>query len=281
MKYLVSGGAVWGVTGGEAANLSALDPAFGADMTGPIALGRAEAARRAEALLKSAPRVPLETLAPDLPLARPGKVLCLGHNYVDHVKEGGYEMPTHPAIFVRILTSLAPAGAALIRPKVSERFDYEAELMIVIGARGRGIATEDALDHIFGYTVFNDGTLRDYQRRSHQWTPGKNFDRTGAVGPFVVDAEELGLAGALKVESRLNGQVMQSATTADMMWKVAEIVSVMSEFATLEPGDLIATGTPPGVGGARTPPVFMKAGDVIECEVEGIGICRNPVEDEA
>ncbi len=281
MKYLVSGGAVWGVSGAEAANLTALDPAFGADMTGPIALGRLEAARRAAALMAGAPRVPLASLTPEMPLARPGKVLCLGHNYVDHVKEGGYDMPTHPAIFVRISTSLAPAGAPLVRPHVSERFDYEAELMIVIGERGRGIAREKALDHIFGYTIFNDGTLRDYQKRSHQWTPGKNFDRTGAVGPIVTDAGELGLAGALKIGSRLNGATMQDGTTADMMWKVDEIVSLMSEFATLEPGDLIATGTPPGVGNARTPPVYMKPGDVIECEIEGIGVCRNPVVQEA
>lgn len=280
MKYLVGGGAVWGVDEGGAVNLTARDPAFGADLTGPISMGRTEAARRAAALMAGAPRRPVAEIAPALPVARPGKVLCLGHNYVDHVKEGGYAIPEHPAIFVRVLTSLVPSGAPLIRPKASEKFDFEAELMIVIGRRCRSVRAEDALDVIFGYTVFNDGTLRDFQRRSHQWTPGKNFDATGSVGPFTVDADALGLAGDLRVESRLNGETMQRASTADMMWKTGEIVAVMSEFATLEPGDLIATGTPPGVGHARTPPVFLKPGDTIECEVEGIGTLRNPVTDE-
>lgn len=281
MKYLVSGGAVWGLAPeGGAVNLSALDPAFGTDMTGPIAMGREAAASRAAALMAGAARVDLAKLKPEMPVARPGKILCLGHNYVDHVKEGGYDIPEHPAIFVRVPTSMTAAETPMIRPKASERFDYETELMIVIGKKGRAIAEADALDHIFGYTVFNDGSIRDFQRRSHQWTPGKNFDRTGAVGPIVADAGDLGDAGDLKIESRLNGQVMQSATTKDMMWPVPAIIRVMSEFATLEPGDMIATGTPPGVGHARKPPVFMKAGDVIECEVEGIGTCRNTIVDE-
>ncbi|QIE56325.1 fumarylacetoacetate hydrolase family protein [Pikeienuella piscinae] len=283
MKYLVSGGAVWALApeGGAAVNLSVLDPAFGADMMGPIGLGRDEAMTRAARLMKGAPRVDIADLRPEMPVARPGKILCLGHNYVDHIKEGGYEIPEHPAIFVRTLTSMTAAEGPMVRPKASERFDFEVELMIVIGKAGRAIPEEKALEHIFGYTVFNDGSLRDYQRRSHQWTPGKNFDRTGPVGPVVTDAGELGDAGDLRIESRLNGQVMQSATTKDMMWPVPAIIRVMSEFSTLEPGDMIATGTPPGVGHARKPPVFMAPGDVIECEIEGIGICRNTITDEA
>lgn len=283
MKYLVSGGAVWALApeGGAAVNLSALDPAFGTDMMGPIGLGGGKASARAAQLMEGAPRVDITDLQPEMPVARPGKILCLGHNYVDHIKEGGYEIPEHPAIFIRTLSSMTPSGGPMVRPKASQRFDYEAELMIVIGKAGRSIPEEKALDHIFGYTVFNDGSLRDYQRRSHQWTPGKNFDRTGPVGPVVTDAEELGDAGDLRIESRLNGQVMQSATTKDMMWPVPAIIRVMSEFATLEPGDMIATGTPPGVGHARKPPVFMIPGDVIECEVEGIGTCRNTIIDEA
>ncbi|WP_340109926.1 fumarylacetoacetate hydrolase family protein [Pikeienuella sp. HZG-20] len=283
MKYLVSGGAVWAVSadGAGAVNLTARDPAFGADMMGPIGLGREEAARRAAALMEGADRVPLADLPPDLPVARPGKILCLGHNYVDHIKEGGYEIPEHPAIFIRTLTSMTTAEGPMVRPRASQKFDYEVELMIVIGKAGRGVAQADALDHIFGYTVFNDGSLRDYQRRSHQWTPGKNFDLTGPVGPVVTDAGDLGAAGDLRIESRLNGAVMQSATTKDMMWSVPAIIEVMSEFTTLEPGDLIATGTPPGVGHARRPPVFLTPGDTIECEIEGIGICRNTISDEA
>lgn len=283
MKYLVSGDAVWGLTpdGVSAANLSALDPAFGADMTGPIAMGRAQAAARAAKLMEGAKTVATASLTPALPVARPGKVLALGHNYVDHIKEGGYDIPEHPAIFVRTLTSLTTAGGPMIRPPQSERFDFEVELMIVIGKRARAVKAADAMDHIFGYTIFNDGTLRDYQRRSHQWTPGKNFDKTGPIGPVTVDADELGDPNALKIESRLNGAIMQSATTKDMMWPVPAIIEVMSEFATLEPGDMIATGTPPGVGHARKPPIFLKPGDVIECEIERIGICRNTITEEA
>lgn len=287
MRFMVSDGAVWRVTAGaegdEAANLTALDPAFGADMSGPIAIGREEAVRRAEALAEHAQHVPVSSLTSERPLARPGKILCLGHNYVDHIKEGGYDMPEHPAIFMRCMTSVVAAGEDLVRPVASPRFDFEVEVMIVIGERVRAVKAVDAMDAIFGYTIFNDGTVRDYQKRSHQWTPGKNFDRTGAVGPFVVTADEIGgaMGEGLKIESRLNGEVMQSGTTADMMWKIAEIVEVMSEFSTLEPGDLIATGTPPGVGNARTPPVYMKGGDVIECEVERLGVLRNPIVDEA
>ncbi|MEM7546405.1 MAG: fumarylacetoacetate hydrolase family protein [Pseudomonadota bacterium] len=276
-KFMASSGAVWAIEGDEAVNLTALDRNFGADLMGPISMGREDASRRAQALFETGQREPLGDLVPDMPVKKPGKVLCLGHNYVDHIKEGGYDIPEFPAIFVRVGTSLTAAGRPLIAPKASPRFDFEVELMIVIGTQGRNIAASDALDHIFGYTVFNDGTLRDFQKRSHQWTPGKNFDSTGPVGSVVVTADELGDAAGLTLRSRLNGEVMQDGTTDDMMWKVPQIIEVMSEFATLEPGDLIATGTPPGVGHARTPPVFMKAGDVIEVEVEGIGLCRNPV----
>ncbi len=279
-RFLASGGAVWAVEGDEAVNLTALDPAFGSDLSGAIAMGREAASRRAGDLFATGTRVPRDSLVPDLPLARPGKVLCLGHNYVDHIKEGGYDIPEFPAIFVRVGTSLVAADAPMIAPKASFRFDFEVELMIVIGKAGRGINAADALDHVFGYTIFNDGTLRDYQKRSHQWTPGKNFDRTGAVGPVVVTVDEIGDGSGIALRSRLNGAVMQDGTTDDMMWKVPQIVEVMSEFATLEPGDMIATGTPPGVGNARTPAVYMKAGDVIECEIAGIGICRNTIKAE-
>ncbi len=281
MKYMTSGAALWAVEGDEAVNLTAADPAFGPDLMGAIALGRAEAAKRAAAILKTGKRVPVASLTPEMPVARPSKVLCLGHNYVDHIKEGGYDIPEHPAIFIRVPSSLCAAGQPMVRPKASEKFDYETELMIIVGKRCRGVKAADALDVIFGYTVFNDGSIRDYQRRSHQWTPGKNFDATGPIGPVAVDADEIGLAEDLKIESRLNGQVMQSATTADMMWKVGAVIEVMSEFATLEPGDMIATGTPPGVGHARKPPVFLKPGDVIECEVERVGVLSNPIVDEA
>lgn len=228
-----------------------------------------------------ASQVAVSDIRPDLPVANPGKIICLGLNYIDHIKEGGYAVPEYPALFMRSLNSLMPAGAPMVRPNCSHKLDYEVELMLIVGKGGRHIAEEDALDHVFGYTVFNDGSVRDYQRKTHQWTPGKNFDSTGAVGPVVVTPDELpeGASG-LKIESRVGSEILQSATTSDMMWPVAKTIATISEYTTLEPGDLIAMGTPPGVGHAKTPPRWLKPGEVIEVEVEGIGICASPIVDE-
>ena len=209
---------------------------------------------------------------------RPGKIICLGVNYVDHAKEGGNQIGDYPSIFLRCATSLLAHGAALKVPKVSDKLDFEAELAVVIGRRARFVSQADALDAVFGYACFNDATLRDYQRKTAQWTIGKNFDDTGAFGPCLVTADELppGCVG-LHIESRLNGQVMQSADTKDMAFGVARTIALLSESLTLEPGDVLVMGTPGGVGYARTPPVWMKAGDTIEVEIEGIGILSNPV----
>ena len=209
---------------------------------------------------------------------RPGKIICLGVNYVDHAKEGGNQIGDYPSIFLRCATSLLAHGAALKVPKVSDKLDFEAELAVVIGRKAPFVSQEDALDAVFGYACFNDATLRDYQRKTAQWTIGKNFDDTGAFGPCLVTADELppGCVG-LHIESRLNGQVMQSADTKDMAFGVARTIALLSESLTLEPGDVLVMGTPGGVGYARTPPVWMKAGDTIEVEIEGIGILSNPV----
>ncbi len=216
------------------------------------------------------------TLLPCVP--RPGKVVCLGVNYIDHAKEGGNSIGDYPAMFLRCATSLLAHGAPLRMPKVSDKLDYEAELSVVIGKKTRFISQADALNSVFGYACFNDATLRDYQRRTTQWTIGKNFDHTGAFGPCLVTADELppGCTG-LKIESRLNGQVMQSANTKDMAFGVAHTVSLLSECMTLEPGDVILMGTPGGVGYARNPPVWMKTGDTIEIEIEKIGVLSNPI----
>ena len=174
------------------------------------------------------------------------------------------------------------AGAPLVRPTCSDKLDYEAELMIVVGKGGRHISEADALDHVFGYTVFNDGSVRDYQRKTHQWTPGKNFDNTGAVGPYVVTPDDLptGAAG-LKIESRVGSEILQSSNTGNMIWSVAQTIATISEYTTLEPGDLIAMGTPPGVGHAKKPnPRWLVPGEVVDIEIEGIGICSNPIVDE-
>ncbi len=215
-------------------------------------------------------------LLPCIP--KPGKIICLGVNYVDHAKEGGNQIGDYPALFLRCATSLLAHGAPLRVPTVSSKFDFEAELAVVIGRRARFVTPDKALEAVFGYACFNDATLRDYQRKTTQWTIGKNFDATGAFGPCLVTADELppGCVG-LNIQSRLNGQIMQSANTADMAFGVARTIALLSESLTLEPGDVIVMGTPGGVGYARNPPVWMKAGDTIEIEIEGIGVLSNPV----
>lgn len=228
------------------------------------------------------PEVLVSDITPALPVANPGKIICLGLNYIDHIKEGGYEIPTYPALFMRARNSIMPAGAPMVRPTCSEKLDYEVELMLIVGKGGRHIAESDALDHVFGYTLFNDGSVRDYQRKTHQWTPGKNFDDTGAIGPIVVTPDELpdGAMG-LKIQSRVGDEILQSANTSDMMWTVARTIATISEYTTLESGDYIAMGTPPGVGHARTPPRWLRPGETVEVEIEGIGICASPIVDEA
>ncbi len=221
-------------------------------------------------------RLDAVTLAPCVP--QPGKIICLGVNYYDHAKEGGNAIADYPAFFLRCETSLLAHGAPLQVPAISDKLDFEAELALVIGQRTRFVSEADALKAVFGYACFNDASLRDYQRRTTQWTIGKNFDATGGFGPSLVTPDELppGCTG-LRIQSRLNGQVMQNANTTDMVFGVARTISLLSEAMTLEPGDVLVMGTPGGVGYARTPPVWMKAGDTIEIDIEGVGILSNPV----
>lgn len=212
---------------------------------------------------------------------RPGKIICLGLNYADHAAEGGHARPEYPAFFMRGPSSLAAHQQPLIRPKVSDKFDYEAELAFVIGKTARHLTAANALDCVAGYSAFNDGSLRDYQRKSSQWTIGKNFDATGGFGPWLVTPDELPpAADGLRIQSRLNGQIMQDANTKNFLWGVVETLVLITECMTLEPGDVIITGTPAGVGYARKPPVFMKAGDTIEIEIDGVGVLSNPISDE-
>jgi acylpyruvate hydrolase len=215
------------------------------------------------------------------PFPTPPKIICLGLNYADHAAEGGFKPPSYPTIFARFASSLVGHGAPLIRPRVSTQFDYEGELVAVVGRGGRHISREAALDHICGYSIFNDASVRDFQMKTPQWTVGKNFDGTGAFGPAFVTADELprGAAG-LSLQTRLNGQVMQSASTTQMIFDVVTTVALITEALTLEAGDVLVMGTPSGIGMARTPQVFMKAGDVCEIEIEGLGILRNPIADE-
>ena len=213
-------------------------------------------------------------------VARPGKIICIGLNYRDHAKEGGNPIPDYPAVFMRTATSLVAHGQPILRPPVSDKLDFEAELAVVIGRQASRVPLGRALDHVGGYACFNDGSVRDYQRKSTQWTMGKNFDRTGGFGPELVTADELPEGGrGLSVTSRVNGVVMQAGNTSEMIFDVATLVTVLSEVMTLEPGDVIATGTPAGVGYARKPPLFMHDGDVCEITIEGIGTLSNPIKD--
>lgn len=211
-------------------------------------------------------------VSPAIPATSDARIICIGLNYAEHAREGGREPPSYPGIFLRVDTSLAPAGATVSSGGISDKLDYEAELLVVIGKGGRHIPEETALDHVFGYGVFNDISVRDYQQKGAQWTPGKNVDGTGIVGDEIVTPDELpkGAVG-LQVRSILNGQVMQDANTDIMIFPVARAISLISAFMTLRPGDLIATGTPSGVGYARTPPVWMRPGDEIVVEVEHVG----------
>ena len=272
------------VDGKTVIDLGAADPSLPTDLKALIVAGpRAlTAAKSAAANAPASAKLALDAVKPALPIDPPGKIVCVGLNYALHAKEGGHPMPTYPSFFLRVPTSLVAAGAPVIRPKVSNQLDYECELTIVIGRRGRHIPEAEALDYVFGYTLFNDVSVRDFQRKTSQWTPGKNFDGTGPLGPWVVTADELppGASG-LRIMTRVNGETMQDSNTSDLIFSTARTIALLSEFMTIEPGDVIATGTPSGVAHARKPPTWMKAGDNVEVEVEKIGVLANPIVDEA
>lgn len=216
------------------------------------------------------------------PFPRPEKIICVGLNYRDHAAESGFKAPDYPALFGRFSSSLIAHGAPILRPTVSDDVDFEGELVAIIGKTGRNISRERALNHVAGYSIFNDASIRDYQFKSAQWTIGKNFDATGAFGPVFVTADELpeGASG-LRLQTRLNGAIVQDASTKDMIFDVARQVSLLSDVMTLRPGDVIVTGTPSGVGVAREPKLYMKPGDVCEVEIEGIGLLSNPIAQQA
>jgi 2-keto-4-pentenoate hydratase/2-oxohepta-3-ene-1,7-dioic acid hydratase in catechol pathway len=235
----------------------------------------------AAAVLQNGAAIDPERVALLPPLRAPGKILCVGLNYVDHSLESGFTPPDYPTIFARFASSLIGAGTPIVRPRVSTQLDYEGEMVAIIGVGGRHITEQNALGHVIGYSIFNDASVRDYQKKSPQWTIGKNFDSTGAFGPYLVSADDVPPGGkGLRIQTRLNGTVVQDASTDDMVFGVAQLISILSEAMTLSAGDILVTGTPAGVGMARKPPLFMKHGDICEVEIEGLGILRNQVEDE-
>jgi len=243
--------------------------------SGPEAFARASAALRAGIAVSGAGMAYLP------PFARAQKIICVGLNYADHSAESGFTTPDYPTLFGRFNSSLIGHEAPMIRPDQSDTLDFEGELVAVIGREGRRIPHAEALSHVAGYSIFNDGSVREYQFKAPQWTVGKNFDGTGAFGPVFVTSDELpaGCRG-LRLDTRLNGEVVQSASTDDLVFSVADLVSIISEAITLEAGDVIVTGTPSGVGHARSPKLYMKPGDICEVSIEKIGTLRNVVRDE-
>lgn len=211
------------------------------------------------------------------PVPRPGKIICIGQNYRAHVAEMKREMPKYPMFFAKFANTLVGHGGAIVLPRVSAQVDYEAELMIVVGRRCKNVPPDKAFDVIAGYTIFNDVSVRDYQRRTSQFLQGKTFDTTGPVGPVIVTADEIPDPENLRIRLRLNDETMQDSNTSDFIFDIKTIINYLSEIMTLEPGDLIATGTPGGVGSARDPQVFLKAGDTVEVEIENLGTLRNTV----
>jgi 2-keto-4-pentenoate hydratase/2-oxohepta-3-ene-1,7-dioic acid hydratase in catechol pathway len=273
------------IEGDQIIDLQAADASAPADLAEWLRRGNGDLGPLKD-LAKRAPanaRRPLQGLKYALPVARPGKIVCLGLNYLEHVKEGFQRdnVPQFPTIFMRAQSSLVAHAQGMIRPKASDTLDYEAEMVVVIGKRAKHLTTANALSCIAGYSCFNDGSVREFQRKTTQWDMGKNFDRTGGFGPWMVTADEVPPGGkGLKIQSRLNGNVMQSDNTDNMMFPVPETLAYVSQGMTLEPGDLIVTGTPSGVGFARKPPVWMHGGDTCEIDIEGIGVLVNPIEDE-
>lgn len=232
------------------------------------------------ASLAALPRVALSevTFMPVIP--NPGKVLCIGINYATHVRETGRDMPTYPMIFTRFADSQTAHLQSILRPKASHKLDFEGELAIVIGKKARHVKAENALDYVAGYACYNDGSVRDWQKHTIQFVPGKNFPQTGGFGPWLVTADEIPDPQALELTTRLNGEIMQHTNTSDMIFDVRKLIEYCTTFTELAPGDVIVSGTTGGVGAFREPPVWMKPGDVVEVEISGLGTLRNTITDE-
>jgi len=272
MCYRVGGTPALGVASGEkvidvgaaATNLAqALEPA-GLDAIRK----RLDGAAAGHALADVEPLLPLETAM---------RVFCVGQNYVEHIREMNMELPDYPSIFMRTHASFAPHGAPIIKPEVSDEYDYEGELTVVMGRAARHVTEADALDHVAGYTIMNEGSVRDWQRRVAQVTPGKNWERSGALGPWIATTDEIPDPAALTLETRVDGEVRQHTSTGDMVFSVPYLISYISTFCALRPGDLISTGSPSGAAAGFEPSRWLKPGETVEIEISGIGTLRNQV----
>ncbi len=259
-------------------DLSKVAPDLPKDMLSLLQAGALEQAGQAAQAAPDDALIPAAGVSYLPVVSNPPTIFCCGLNYRDHAIETNNPIPDYPIIFVRAATSLAAHNAPMILPKAASDYDYEAELAVIIGQGGRHIAKDKALEHVAGYACFNDGSIRSYQFKSPQWTMGKNFDASGGFGPELVTPDELpDGVDDLRIQCRLNGETLQDSSTKQHIFDVPTVIATLTEVMTLCPGDVIIMGTPPGVGAARTPPVWMKDGDVCEVEIEGIGILSNPI----
>lgn len=278
-SFKAAGAASWGfVDGDQVIDVGAV---LGEQYPDLEALIAADALDVAKTAIPDAPRLALGDVVLAPVVSRPGKIFCVGHNYESHRQETGRAKVGHPSIFLRFADTLTAHGAALLRPRESICLDYEGELAVIIGRGGRRIAEAEAMAHVAGLAPSNDASIRDWQWHTQQFTPGKNFPETCALGPWMVTPDEIKDLGAVTVTTRLNGQVMQSQPVSDMLFPIPRIIAYISTFTTLSPGDVILTGTPGGVGAKREPPVWMKAGDTVEIDIPGVGLLVNTVADEA
>ena len=263
-------------------DLAAVDESLPTDLKQLLAMGKGGMQRAGRAARKAPEEAVVKGRINYLPpIQEPQKMICVGLNYKDHAAEAGMKIPTYPVLFVRFPTSMVGHGQPLIAPRASRKFDYEAELVAVIGSKARNVKKSEALNHVAGYSIFNEGSIRDFQMKSSQWTVGKNFDATGAFGPEFVTADELPAGGkGLGIQCRVNGKVLQDSNTKEMIFDVKTLVYEAARAFTLLPGDIVISGTPAGVGFVRKPPVFHKEGDICEIEIEKIGVLSNPVKKE-
>jgi 2-keto-4-pentenoate hydratase/2-oxohepta-3-ene-1,7-dioic acid hydratase in catechol pathway len=277
-SFRIGNSSTWGMIEGDSAlDVGALLKDRYPDLKSAIAADALPAARDASREARRYPTADI-TWLPVIP--NPDKILCIGLNYETHRKETGRSEVENPTVFGRFANSQTGHLANIIRPKVSHDLDFEGELAIIIGKPGRHIARSDAWSHIAGYACYNEGSVRDFQRHTHQFTPGKNFPQTGAFGPWMITPDELGDVAPLRLQTRVNGQVVQDATIDQMIFDIPRQIEYCSSFTRLEPGDVIATGTPGGVGARRNPPLWLKPGDIVEVEIDRLGVLRNGVADE-